>query len=313
MGSSLVAARGPIAIFRGEHFPFYGTRFQATLGAMPFAISAELRYRVFQRSTVLLNLHALSTPHQSLSGEYFTVTEGATCEFLPLQIGENRYVRLDTGDLENLLITYSVTAETQPVLRPISEVEPVTAAAVHRTALPYLFPSRYCESDRLFRLASKTFDTSLHPLAQVAAVCDWIFENVDYLPGSTDAATSAFDTVTQRAGVCRDFAHLCIALCRAVSIPARYFTGYACNMNPPDFHACVEVCVGNQWFIFDPTRLSSLNGLVRIATGRDAADTAFASIFGLMEPASMMVSCTAPSFTPWSQQDLAGNAVLLEP
>ncbi|HUF61003.1 MAG TPA: transglutaminase family protein [Verrucomicrobiales bacterium] len=279
---------------------------------MAFAIAVELRYKVFQRSMVLLNLHALSTPHQSLSEESFTVTEGATCEFLPPQIGENRYVRLDTGDLESLLITYSVNAETQPLLRSIPEVEPVTAAAVHRTALPYLFPSRYCESDRLFRLATKTFDTSVHPLAQVAAVCDWIYENVDYLTGSTDAATSAFDTVTQRAGVCRDFAHLCIALCRAVSIPARYFTGYACNMDPPDFHACVEVCVGNQWFIFDPTRLSALNGLVRIATGRDAADTAFASIFGSMELEFMTVSCSDPTFRPLSRQELAGNAVLLE-
>ena len=86
------------------------------------------------------------------------------------------------------------------------------------------------------------------------------------------AATSAFDTVTQRAGVCRDFAHLGIAFCRALSIPARYFAGYACNMQPPDFHACFEACIGNRWFIFDPTRRAALNGLVRIATGRDAAD-----------------------------------------
>ena len=83
--------------------------------------------------------------------------------------------------------------------------------------------------------------------------------------GSTNSDTSAYDTVTQRAGVCRDFAHLGIALCRALNIPARYFTGYAYELDPPDFHACFECYLGGRWMVFDATRLAHLNGLVRIA------------------------------------------------
>src|SRR4026209_2982055 len=103
--------------------------------------------------------------------------------------------------------------------------------------------------------------------------------------------TSAFDTVTQRTGVCRDFSHLAIALCRALSIPARYFSGYAYQLDPPDFHACFEAFIGGRWSLFDPTRLAPLNGLVRIAMGRDAADASIATIFGRMLCTAMSVRC----------------------
>ena len=280
---------------------------------MPFHIRAELRYTVQQRSTMLLNVHALSTPNQKLSHENFTITKGATCEFLPQEFGESRYVRLDTGNLEQLLITYEAEVETNTGSRLIRQIDSVPVGGLERAHLPYLFPSRYCQSDRLGRLASRRFGNIDHPLAQARAISDWVFENIDYVPGTTDATTSACDTITQRAGVCRDFAHLAIALCRALSIPARYFAGYACNMQPPDFHACFEACVGNRWFIFDPTRLSSPNGLIRIATGRDAADAAVATIFGAMQLDSQMVSCTADNFTPLGESELAGKAILLEP
>lgn len=280
---------------------------------MPFEIHAELRYSVPTRSTVLLNLHALSTANQTLRDEFFTVTQGADCEFFPIQPGENRYVRIDTGSLSQLTITYDVRAETNPHSRLVQDISSVPVASLEHSSLRYLFPSRYCQSDRFFRFASKQFGHLSHPLAQASAIADWIFENIDYAAGTSDAGTSARDTLTDRVGVCRDFAHLGISLCRALSIPARYFTGYACNMEPQDFHACFEACVGNQWFIFDPTRLSSPNGLVRIATGRDAADASLATIFGSMELKYLRVSCTAPDFRPLSREDLEGKAVLLEP
>jgi transglutaminase-like putative cysteine protease len=97
--------------------------------------------------------------------------------------------------------------------------------------------------------------------------------------------------VAERAGVCRDFAHLGIALRRASNIPARYFAGYAHGLNPPDFHACFEAYVGGRWLIFDPTRLVPLNGLVRIAHGRDAANASVATIFGPAHSTSVQVSC----------------------
>tara|TARA_R110002096_G_scaffold24760_33_gene78102 strand:- start:585 stop:1427 length:843 start_codon:yes stop_codon:yes gene_type:complete len=280
---------------------------------MSFQIAANLHYKVNYRSTMLLNLHALSTGNQTLTDENFTVTQGAECDFFPIQTGQNRYVRIDTGDLTRLTITYEVTAATNPDSRLVRDIHSVPITKLSRLSLRYLFPSRYCQSDRLGLFASKHFGHIDHPLAQASAISDWVYENVDYVSGSTDAGTSASDTITDRAGVCRDFAHLSIALCRALSIPARYFTGYACDLQPPDFHACFEACVGNQWFVFDPTRLSSPNGLVRIATGRDAADASSATIFGSMELESMQVSCTSADYQPMGRDELEGKAVLLEP
>lgn len=279
---------------------------------MPFQIHAELHYQVLQRSTVLLNIHALSNDSQKLSNEQLDITPGVQWEEFPLETGENRYIRLDTGDATQLDITYSATAETKYTMVSHQEIHDVPISQVRRSAIPYLFPSRYCQSDRLGRIAYKEFGQIAHPYDQVVAITDWIFNNIDYLSGATDAETSAFDTLTQRAGVCRDFAHLGIALCRALSIPARYFTGYACHMQPPDFHACFEACIGNRWFIFDPTRLASLNGLIRIATGRDAADASVATIFGRMQMTGIAVSCVSNDFTPLGAADLAGQAILIE-
>jgi transglutaminase-like putative cysteine protease len=280
---------------------------------MPFQVAAELHYDVLQRSTILLNIHALSSPNQRLSDEVFEVTPGVEWEELPLQTGENRYIRLSTKKVRNLDIRYSATVETKHTMISHGSIRPVPIARLARAAIPYLFPSRYCESDRLGRLAVNEFGEISSPYDQVVAISDWIFENIDYLSGSTDAATSAFDTVTQRAGVCRDFAHLGIAFCRALSIPARYLAGYACQMQPQDFHACFEACIGNRWFVFDPTRLAPLNGLVRISTGRDAADASVASIFGRIVLTGMMVSCTSEDFQPLGPNDLAGQAIVIEP
>jgi transglutaminase-like putative cysteine protease len=280
---------------------------------MAFQIAAELRYQVHERSTVFLNLHALATLNQSLRNENFAVTPGVSCEFFPREAGENLSVRLDTGGVSDLLITYSVEVETHPDVRPARPIIDAPTSHFDHRALPYLFPSRYCQSDRLSAFAFQKFGDLGHPLTQVSAITDWIFETIDYAPGSSGADTSACDTIIQRAGVCRDFAHLGISLCRALSIPARYFSGYACDMQPPDFHACFEACIGNQWFVFDPTRLSSPNGLIRIATGRDAADTSTATIFGSIELTHMRVSCTADHFEPMNRADLEGMAVLLEP
>lgn len=281
--------------------------------AMAFQINAELQYDVLMQSTVLLSIHALATQNQTLQMESFQVTPGVMWEELPMGTGENRYIRLNTGNATKLEVSYTVMAETRYKMVSHEEIQGIPISEIHRSAISYLFPSRYCQSDRMGRLAMKMFGDIEHPYHQTVAIADWIFENIDYLSGATNEETSAYDTVTQRAGVCRDFAHLGIAFCRALSIPARYFTGYACNMQPPDFHACFEACIGNRWFIFDPTRLAALNGLVRIATGRDAADAAVATIFGQMQMTGMSVSCVSDGFQPLSAADLTGRALMIEP
>ena len=120
------------------------------------------------------------------------------------------------------------------------------------------------------------------------AIADWIHENVDYQLGSTQATTTACEVFMQRAGVCRDFAHLGVTFCRALNIPARLVVGYARFQEPPpDFHAVFEAYLGHRWVMFDATRMSPVGELVRIARGRDAKDVAFATIFGPAQMSAM--------------------------
>jgi transglutaminase-like putative cysteine protease len=130
------------------------------------------------------------------------------------------------------------------------------------------------------RFVAAEFGHLVPGYSRVTAICNWIYDNVLYLSGSSDSLTSACDTAIERVGVCRDFAHLGIAFCRALNIPARFVSGYAYGLNPPDFHAWFEAYLGGRWYLFDPTRLVPQSGLIRVGTGRDAADVSFATIFG---------------------------------
>lgn len=281
---------------------------------MRFHVASENHYEVLQRSTIILNVHALHTASQAIVKESFVVEPKVRCEEFLSPSGENRFVRLETGPAKNLVIRYSATVETRVRTVPRRRLPVTSVAQLNHAVIPYLFPSRYCQSDRLGRLAWAKFGAIRHPYDRVHAICEWIHDNVEYLRGSTNSETSAFDTVTQRAGVCRDFAHLGIALCRALSIPARYFTGYAHQLEPPDFHACFEAHLGHHWFIFDATRLAPLNGLVRIATGRDAADASVATMFGRVRSQGPKVSCEPADegFKPWPHPKFARHGLSLE-
>lgn len=150
--------------------------------------------------------------------------------------------------------------------------------------LGYLYPSRYCQSDRLLTLASNTFGMLKPGYGRPQAIRDWVNGHVRFASHSSNSNTSALDTLIDQVGVCRDFAQLMIALCRAMNIPARYATGtdYGSDpaLGPPDFQAYVEVYLGDSWYIFDPSGTAIPMGFVRFGTGRDAADVAFATMFG---------------------------------
>jgi transglutaminase-like putative cysteine protease len=258
---------------------------------MKFKVSAELHYEVKAPSTLILNVHALRTAHQTVLAEKLTIEPYLKVEELTAVNGENRFARLDIPDTGTISIKYEATVDNYYEVKDHSNVEEIPVSKFDPSVLTYLNPSRYCQSDKLYRLANNTFGRIHTSFEQVFAVTDWIHKNVEYLSGFTNSETSAYDTVTQQAGVCRDFAHLGIALCRALTIPARYFTGYAYQLNPPDFHACFEAYLGGDWVLFDATRLIPLNGLVKIATGRDAADAAIASIFGDVFCTNIKAAC----------------------
>jgi hypothetical protein len=137
--------------------------------------------------------------------------------------------------------------------------------------------SRYCPSDALLGFAAAEFGRLPAGPGQAAGIASWVFERLAYELDSSGPLDTALDTLVANAGVCRDFAHLTIALCRARGIPARLAAVYAPGLDPMDFHAVAEVRVAGSWEVLDATRLAPRPSLVRIATGRDAADTAFAT------------------------------------
>lgn len=146
--------------------------------------------------------------------------------------------------------------------------------------LIYLAPSRYCESDSMLgRGADITSGLSLG-YDQVAAISRWVHQRLHYMPGSDPVPVSSLEAMRRRNGVCRDFAHMGIALCRSLSIPARMVVGYLENLQPMDLHAWFEAFVGGQWYTFDPTWPDLQGGRVCLGYGRDAADVAVFSQFG---------------------------------
>jgi transglutaminase-like putative cysteine protease len=282
---------------------------------MRFHVSGRLEYVVRFPSTLIFNVHVQRTPGQTILDEHFHVEPYVKFEEFVIDSGGSRFVRLETGKKKTLQISYEATVESSYEIVPASKLDYTPVADMDRRAIPFLFPSRYCQSDRLSRLAWDLFGKVANPYEKVIAIVDWIHDNVEYLRGSTNSETSAYDTVTQRAGVCRDFAHLGIALCRALNIPSRYFSGYAYQLDPPDFHACFECYLGGRWLVFDATRLVPLNGLIRIGTGRDAADAAVASIFGRVQSTMMQVDCQlAPGqkFTPLERKQLGRKGISLD-
>lgn len=143
--------------------------------------------------------------------------------------------------------------------------------------LVYLRPSRYCESDVLAPTARSEF-RGLAGVDLLAAVSSWVGTRLAYVPGTSLPTDGAVRTLLARQGVCRDFAHLVVALLRALDVPARVVAVYAPGLDPMDFHAVAEAWIGDRWRVVDATTLAPRSTLVRIATGRDASDTAFLSV-----------------------------------
>ncbi len=256
-----------------------------------YRVASYLEYDVEFDSTILLNIHALKSADQKILSENFNINPEMPHAELLSKRGANRIYRLETGDIKQVAISYEATVETISRRYPEKEIRQTTLIDIPGDVTPYLFPSRYCQSDKLGRFAMKNFGRYRNIFSQVQAISRWIYDSIEYLPGASTAHTSAYDTITERAGVCRDFAHLGIALCRALSIPARYFVGYSHLLQPQDFHACFEAYIGGQWLIFDPTRMAPVNGLVGIAHGHDAADASTATIFGSAMLTYMQVEC----------------------
>jgi transglutaminase-like putative cysteine protease len=256
---------------------------------MRFSVSSRLEYEVQTPAVFILNIEAAALRNQRILSESLRLTPAVALDRHEVPGSGTRFVRasLPPGPFE---VAYDGTIELDMHDADPATVPEMAVAALPLEVMPYLNPSRYCQSDLLARFAQREFGCLPPGHGRVTQMCNWINEHVDYVRGSSDAQTSAYDTMVLRAGVCRDFAHLGIAFCRALSIPARFATCYAWQLEPPDFHAVFEAYLGDAWYLFDPTRQAALQGLVRIGVGRDAADAAFATIHGEVEFKGMQIA-----------------------
>jgi transglutaminase-like putative cysteine protease len=245
--------------------------------------SVELRYELAGPAEFLLMVHAAQTARQTVVEEFFDLTpfHPATLETDPGS--GNRVVAFSASSAE-LVARYAALVDLEHEIVDPADVVAESPAALPTATLRYLYPSRYCQADLVQQNAWDLFGGMPRGYGQLIAVRDWVRANVKFCIGTSKPSTTALDTLREGVGVCRDFAHAMIAYCRALNYPARIVTGvdYGADpaLGPPDFHAYVEVFLGGKWYMFDPTGISPITGLVRIATGRDAAEVSFATIFG---------------------------------
>jgi transglutaminase-like putative cysteine protease len=248
-----------------------------------FDLAITLDYEIVTPADFVLMVQPAHTPYQRVTWERLHVEPSVDTWEESQGHPATRHLRL-SAQPGTLRITYEAIVDLVHHFALPADVDEVPIARLPAHVLPFVYPSRYCPSDRMMEVAHREFGARPRGYARVEAIRAWVQSHVRFQPGASHAGTSALDTFSCRSGVCRDYAHLMIALCRALNIPARLATGidYGADpaLGPPDFHCYVEAYLGERWYLFDPSGISPRMGLIRIGTGRDAADVAFATIFG---------------------------------
>jgi transglutaminase-like putative cysteine protease len=244
-----------------------------------FDIDCELNYDVHAPSTFVFKIEAAFTPEQSIGHESLTT--------LPPGLPVDRYI--DHLATRTLRITvppgdFSIRYLTRAVVdRPHAHAsaQEIALADLPLDTLPFLSGSRYIESELIFQDALGWIGAHARGQQRVERICQWVRDNVKYEIGTSLPFGTARDVLASRTGVCRDYAHVSIALCRALGIPARLVVGHVWwDTPPPDFHALFEAFLDGRWMLFDPTQMADTSDVIRIGTGFDAADVPFATIFG---------------------------------
>jgi transglutaminase-like putative cysteine protease len=254
---------------------------------MRLSIEAELDYKTEDLRTVLLQIEAAeNVADQTIVDGSLEIVDCVSHVRVPADenVGTRSWARIR----DRLTCVYKATVET---LRPEADLASLGQVPMHELPgeqVKFLLPSRFCPSDKFGTFVENEF-SGLEGGARVAAMRDWIEENLQYVRGSSDAETTVVDTFIKRQGICRDYAHLMVTLARASNIPARAVSVYAPDVEPPDFHAVAEVYLDGAWYLVDATGMASPETIVRVGVGRDAADIAFLSIYGSNELVSQSV------------------------
>ncbi len=252
-------------------------------------VSAELDVDIDADTTLDFQIAVAPHPEAEVSETLSFVLNGH-----PVQAREitglhgNRIHKFD-AHVGHLEVRYEATIVGQTSPAPVSDYD----------LSMYLWPSRYAEADKFYGFATTEFGAHADSATLLAEVSSWVGTRLNYVPGSSDPIDGAVDTLLAGNGVCRDYAHLVVALLRAVNVPARLVSVYAPGLSPMDFHAVAEAFVDGHWRVVDATCLAPRQTLVRIATGRDAADTAFLDNHkGSINLTNMMVTATSDGDLP---------------
>jgi transglutaminase-like putative cysteine protease len=254
-------------------------------------IDCELQYIANSNSDFIFNVQASDHPWQKINNEHLTFLPEYPYTLGTNHLGNNKLLRVSNVN-GSISIRYQADVDISYPPPTGNEIEHAISD-IPLEITPYIWSSRYCESDAIANQALQLFGNIPSGYKRVEAIVNWVHQNVQYQAGTSNAITSTMNVLQSRVGVCRDFAHLCISFCRALNIPARFVTGYAMFDSPPnDFHAIFEAYLGGRWILFDPTQLSPLDTIVRIATGRDASDTAFSNMYGNVSMVYMNPSIT---------------------
>lgn len=267
--------------------------------------SIDLHYELsFPGADFVFNIHAAKTASQSIVGEQLLVSQQVPHSIQTDPVTGTRALRL-SGAPGPLHVGYQATLDIRHQIDQPDLIQEVPIAELPLSVLTYIYPSRYCQSDRLAALATREFGHLPKGYRRVEAIRHWVNQQVAFQGNTSSSTTSSLDTLIDRVGVCRDFAHLMIAICRALNIPARFTTGidYGADpaLGPTDFHAYVEAYLGHRWYLFDPSGTAIPMGFIRLATGRDAADVSFATIFGgvASQPPKIAINAVTDAGQPW--------------
>ena len=233
-------------------------------------VSARLAVRVDDPLRMVLQVAVSETGPARVVETLQATCEGAPVELTEIDLPGNGRAHICSPPTGLLRIDYDAT------VTGVADPHQVTEA----DRIIFLRPSRYAESDRLGPIAQAEFAGITDPAELLAAVSSWTGSRLSYVAGSSLPTDGAVDTMLERRGVCRDYAHLVVALLRGLDVPARLAAVYAPGLHPMDFHAVAEAAIGDTWRVVDATLLAPRSTLLRIATGRDAADTAFLSTYG---------------------------------
>jgi transglutaminase-like putative cysteine protease len=251
-----------------------------------FDLSIDLDYNVQTPSDFVFIIQPANTPHQRVTWERLSIEPDLPYEEQVEGSPGNRHLRL-RADPGKLLVSYDAIVDVVHHFALPADTPELPIADLPADVLKYVYPSRYCQSDGLVGVAMKEFGNMAPGYERVEAIRQWVQSRTRFQPGSSHPGTSALETYETCTGVCRDFAHLMITMCRALNMPARLATaidyGADPSLGPTDFHCYVEVYLGERWYIFDPSGISPRMGLLRIGTGRDASEVAFATIFGSVQ------------------------------